>query len=509
MVVRELVTLLGFDIEDKKLEEFDKLVGETTDRLLYMGTAVVAASAAIFALVKTSANGADEIKKIALAAGATTAELQKIGYAALFSGASLEEVGVGLKFLNKNAQEALKGGEVRKEFQKLGIDLKGANGQVKTSTELFVELSESLKNVDPGKRASTAIALLGRSGGGLAEMLGLGATELRRLMNEAEQFGGVMSDDQLERLGAFNDNVDKTLSLFKFLKNQIVLGILPAVESVVLMFTEWLIVNRDIIKENLVEWLTGLTRVLKVIWAVVLGVVGAFNKIVNVFGLGKRAAALFFGLMALIFSSATIAGIYALIGAVAALGSAFLIAWLKATAPVAAIIAGIALIVLAVEDLYTYLTDGGESYTGDIVEAFKSMWKKLTEMADQEGVGLGRFLGTLVAKGFWDAFWEQVPGLGRMIGKGLLALPGIKFMSQTGQMPGMIGTDWRNPTIPQSQVAAAGGSSRDNYVEIQNTINIPPGLDPLTTLDRVENGVNTSLQRDLRVTARATAPITR
>ena len=508
MVIRELVTLLGFDIEDKKLEQFDKSVDETKNRLLAMGAAVVAASASIFYMVKQSANAADEIKRIAMTAGVSETELQKMGYAAQIAGASLDEVGVGFKFLNKNAQEAAKdaSGEVGKEFRKLGVQVKDANGHVRSASDLFLELNQRFQNLDPGQRAATALKLLGKSGGGLVEMLSESPDKIRQLMSEAEAFGGILSHDDIENLGDFNDGIDRTVSLMGFLRNTIALAVAPEIIGLMNTFREWMVVNKDIIKQNLVGFFLGLTKVLKVVWLGVIGLMSAFNRLIDIFGIGERTFAAFFAVLSLLWASATIAGISALITAVTALGSAFFIAWLKATLPIALIIAGIGLIILALEDMYTYFTDGGDSFTGDLAEKLKEIWESLKDMAQKEGVTLGQILGDAIANGVMSALGRAVPGGFRLLYDVIQALPGMKAMNYN-RINSMIDTEsWRNrtPTIPNSSINNNTGGT--TVVNANTTVNVPAGTDPSMVGDRVESGVGNGLQSTLRTAGRASAP---
>jgi len=508
MVVQELITLLGFDIEDKKLEEFTKAVDETKNHLLAMGATVLATGAAIFAMVKTSANTADEIKTIAMTAGVAVEELQRLGYAGKMAGAGIEEVGTGLKFLNKNVQEAIKdsGGDGAKAFRKMGIQLKDTSGKARSATDIFLDLSNSFQTIDPGKRASTALTLLGKSGGGLVEMLSEGPDKLRSLMAEADAFGGIMSKDDIERLGEFNDSFDRTISLVGFLKNMIALELAPEIIEVMESFREWLVVNKDIIKSNLIGFFKGLTTALKVVFSAGFVVLRVFTSIWDGLGIGKRAVTAFTIALGLLWSAVTLKGLHSLINVVRLLGTEFLITWAKALGPYLLLVAAIALVLLAVEDLFTYLRDGGDSYTGDMVAGFKGMWDSLKQMAKDEGLSVGKFLGDAVSEGFISAIVASTPSLLNLAGKVFLKLPGIKFM-QTDFSKQIDTESWRKRD-PMLSAGSIGGNSQATSVTANTTINVGPGVDPVMVGERVEGGVKGSLQEALRIGGRQTAPAT-
>jgi hypothetical protein len=92
---------------------------------------------------------------------------------------------------------------------------------------------------DEGKRAGIAQELFGKAGLKLVPGLRDGRKELKKYMDEAERLGIVLSKKQLADAENFNDEMTRTKSVFKGVRNEIAGRLLPAITRNLIAFKEW------------------------------------------------------------------------------------------------------------------------------------------------------------------------------------------------------------------------------------------------------------------------------
>src|SRR5690606_9583803 len=173
---------------DKKLSDIERRANQVG---FAIGAAISAAGTALAYMVKQSINNMDSLTKLAQSVGSTTQELSALTYAADLSGVSQESLGTALVRLSKNASDAAQGvGEARKGFDALGISVKNADGTLKSSGDLLIEVAGKFAQYKDGaEKTALAVALFGRAGAQLIPLLNSGADGLRELTDEAEELG--------------------------------------------------------------------------------------------------------------------------------------------------------------------------------------------------------------------------------------------------------------------------------------------------------------------------------
>jgi hypothetical protein len=128
-----------------------------------------------------------------------------------------EEVAIATKALNDiqaAAQEAsaeIKSpemGDAAKAFQKLGISVVDANGELRDSEVVFSEALEALGGIENAtERDALAMAIFGRSAMELNPLIKAGADEIANLSKEAHEMGAVMSEEDVAGLESFGDKL--------------------------------------------------------------------------------------------------------------------------------------------------------------------------------------------------------------------------------------------------------------------------------------------------------------
>lgn len=182
--------------------ELTKILGGLPGPLSALGGAVSVAG--IAAAVKSTADYADGLGKLAQVAGVTTQAMSELAYAGSLSNASNEEVA---KALQKIGADATAGGKKLAEF---GVEVRNIDGSLKSSDQLLREFADRLAALPtPSERSSAAIKLLGEEGAKLVPLLSGGSRGLKDMAAEAQRFGKVVTDDAAKAAAEFNDNLTR------------------------------------------------------------------------------------------------------------------------------------------------------------------------------------------------------------------------------------------------------------------------------------------------------------
>jgi SLT domain-containing protein len=132
--------------------------------------------AGLGAMAKNSIAAADGLYDMSQKTGISVEVLSKFGKAAKLSGTDLDTVAGAIGKLGKNMYEAANGNDkMAKEFDKLGIKIKDAKGNLRSADDVLLDLANNFKNKKDGpEKMAQAMTLLGRSGRELIPLLNMG-----------------------------------------------------------------------------------------------------------------------------------------------------------------------------------------------------------------------------------------------------------------------------------------------------------------------------------------------
>ena len=138
-----------------------------------------------------------EVKLLQRYTGDSAEEMSKLRFAAEETGVSAETLAAALGKMSKAA--ATTAGE--KKFEAIGVSVKDMNGNMKSSSEIFTEVADKLGGMSNGVEKTNAIMqIFGRSGMQLAPLLNQGAAGIEKFKEEAQKFGLVLSQDNLDAI---------------------------------------------------------------------------------------------------------------------------------------------------------------------------------------------------------------------------------------------------------------------------------------------------------------------
>lgn len=193
----------------QQLQGVTKQVQTVTEKMNRVASAAKAAFAAVATgvvgqAIKRQIDYADALGETAEKLNISTEALSEYRYAAELSGVSTEALQSGLSRLNRQIVDN------SDKFAELGINVKNADGSFRDSTDVMGELAEVISQMPDGaEKAALAMEFFGRSGAELIPLLNRGKEGIAALADEARSMGLVITQDQADAAGAFNDSLDK------------------------------------------------------------------------------------------------------------------------------------------------------------------------------------------------------------------------------------------------------------------------------------------------------------
>ncbi len=202
--------------------------------------------------------------------GITAEAVQELGFAAKQTGVDQGELESGLGKLAKNLDVvAQKGsGPAADALARLGLHAKDFQGL--NLDQSFSLISEKLNTIPDGiKKIGISKDLFGKVGQNLIPL----TKDLEELRTEAEKTGNVISGEDAESLKEFGKEQRRLGGFIQGLKNQVVIGLLPALRKIVEGIQEWVAENRELIKAAIAQGIQIVIDVFKALGFVIKTIV--------------------------------------------------------------------------------------------------------------------------------------------------------------------------------------------------------------------------------------------
>lgn len=217
-------------IADKRAREIDasfKRAGKA------IGLALAAGATAAVVAIKSTIDHMDEMSKAAQKVGVSTEEFSKLTYAAQLADVSMDTLASAMGKLTKSQAAALNASSQQaKVFEALGISIKDASGNLRSSSDVLVEFADRFKALQGSPEAMAAgFALFGRSFQDLIPLLNDGGAGIRAAGDELESLGGVLNTKAGQAAQEFNDNLESLKVAAGALAMQVASELLPELIS--------------------------------------------------------------------------------------------------------------------------------------------------------------------------------------------------------------------------------------------------------------------------------------
>jgi len=347
MVIRELAAKLGLEVDWNAYAKGDAAV-ELLKLGLEKAVEIAEALADTFKEnIKEALEYGDATRKAAQASGVNAQALQELQHAADLADVSNEELRGGLMILTRTMRAAKEGAEEQdKALRKATSGYKDAHGKLRPVDEVLGEIADKFESMPDGpEKTALAMQLFGRSGARMIPMLNDGSAGLAEMRKEAEELGLDLIAKGLWR-GA-------------------IAPLIPAIKELVQAFVDWRKANAEVMRQNLqafigtgVKVVNGLLKVLNAVTETI-GLIKRQWKVLAVVLGGALGVALILKMVAAWQMFVAVLGLanigmltMARTAVVAALR--FALSWAAAAAPFVAIAAGLAGIMLFLDDIEGY-----------------------------------------------------------------------------------------------------------------------------------------------------------
>ena len=260
-----------------------KLLGDTKDLEKSFGSSLktatnwgagIAAAAAVAAagLVKGAMDAAAEINKYSQVTGTTTKNFQQWDKVLKATGYSMEDASGDFAMLAEKAVEASNGvGEGAELFGKLGVEVTGTGGKLKTQGKIFDETITALQGMKEGTdRNALASALLGTTGEELVPVLNMTNEELEKMKGGA----AIVSEEDLASAAKFKKSWDKAKNTLSTLATTIGIKLMPMFQGLL----DWVIGHMPEIKEFTQKAFDKISEVITIAIEKIKGIIEWFKK---------------------------------------------------------------------------------------------------------------------------------------------------------------------------------------------------------------------------------------
>lgn len=344
-------------------------------KLKYLGLAAAGAGVGLFVLADRTSEAAEQLLNLSQKTGVSVEELQKLSYATDQSGLSTDSLTTSFKFLNKAIADASvdAGSEAATAFTAMGISVQDANGNLKSTEDIFYQLSDVFKNAPDGpNKVRTALTLLGRAGTDLIPLLNKGSQSLKTQGAQFAKYGNLLDKGALEKIEKFNDQVKDVKIAFSGLGSVIAEALIPYLGPLTEKFSNYIAANKNLIKLNIAEFVGNMAKKFEEFWPKVTKVASAFSAFLDKIG---GVSTVIKGL-AIFIAVDLVASFSKLAVSILTLGRVFL------ATPFGLVVTGIGLIAYGVYELNKAFPELGDAVIGTVsimAEKFAAFFATLWE----------------------------------------------------------------------------------------------------------------------------------
>lgn len=227
----------------KKFGNAAKTVGKG---MLAVGTATVGAIGVLTGMATKTAETTDRIDKMSQKIGLSREGFQEWDFIMSQSGMSVEQLQMGFKTMVNAVDQAIDGtGKGAESFEKLGISVHDANGQVKDQETIFNEAVIALQGMEEGtEKAKLANDLFGRSGAEMMPLLNGAAGSVEEMKQKAHELGLVLDDETIDAGVVFTDTMDQAQRSLSTIVTKVGAEVMPIIQTML----EWVIANMPTIQ---------------------------------------------------------------------------------------------------------------------------------------------------------------------------------------------------------------------------------------------------------------------
>lgn len=255
-ITNELVTNFSFTGDISTLTKYNASFSDALG-LMAKGVGIIGAvTGAMYGFANAQLSSINALGQLSKETDVSIKYLQEMGFVASVNGGSMDALRSSVIGLSEKIGEAsIQGNE---DFNRLGISVRNANGQVKSTEQVLNEVRQSFQGLSKAQQISFAQKL--GIDKGLLQTLNLTNEQIEKTRKQVEAFS--LTDKETAKVMAFNDQVTTMMTIFQGLGKQISLNMLPNMSNLVTSISNFLTTNSKMIKEGLTKtfyWLNSVS----------------------------------------------------------------------------------------------------------------------------------------------------------------------------------------------------------------------------------------------------------
>lgn len=425
MIVRELLTRLGFDADNAEAKKYEA----SLTAVVKAGAAAVATAGALAAgatlIARNFATGAAQVENMARLANVSTTEFQRSAAAAKVFGVEQDKLADILKDTNDKIGDFMQtgAGPMADFFEKIGPKVGVTAEQFKnlSGTDALALYVKSLEEANLSQAEMVFyMEAIASDSTLLLPLFKNNAAELRSLGDAAEEAGAVIGEDALLSASELRKEFARLDIMTEGFRNTIAVALLPTVRALIGAVREWFSQNRVVIRQNLTAFVEFLADAIGLVWSGLRLLGGALDWVAQKMGGWSNTIRIVTIALGILLAMRTLRFLKELafgfilvgkaVGGLTGLLKILRVAMLSI--PLIAIVAGLALIV---DELWNWYR-GNETVIGSVLGTWESFrdklmgwWGDITGAIDDALEKLRSF-NAFIAKGIPDWLLNILPG---------------------------------------------------------------------------------------------------
>ena len=288
--VDQLADKFGIHLPEGVTKALNGVEGFSAGTVAAMATAAAAVVGVVEAFKKLQqvtievAASVDETLAQSMITGISAETLQVWDYAAELIDVDVGTITGAMTKLEKSMDSARDGNTAMQEsFAQLGISVTDANGQLRDSEDVFMEVVDALGAIENGtERDTKSMELLGKSAKDLTPLFLAGSEALAGFSEEAEAAGYVLDEYQLERLAEVDDSYQRMQKTIEGFQRQLAADFAPAAKAAMDLFSDVVkkageFLERSGLIENLAQIFTTLIDIVRTVGEFISSLPGIGN----------------------------------------------------------------------------------------------------------------------------------------------------------------------------------------------------------------------------------------
>ncbi len=230
--------------------------GQMARSVRNLGLAAAVATAALVKMITSGLDTGDMFDKMSKRTGLTVKFLAGLQHAANLGGSSLETMEKGAKKLASSAADASAGlMTYTREFDRLGVSVTDASGDLKSMDDLFIETVDALSKVENSTmKVNIAQKIFGRAGTQLLAVFQNGRRDIEAYARESEELGNVWNNKTAGAAAVVNDQMARVNQMIKNMRDALTVALMPRLDELSTKLLDWVKNNKELIGQKVEEW---------------------------------------------------------------------------------------------------------------------------------------------------------------------------------------------------------------------------------------------------------------